>query len=348
MKTKLLFICFLMGGIGSVNAQNMNWSNGNITFSDRSGNPSQHNSVEYGAFTSFKIDDINLFLYSVTIAGNRIDLETPIPTELQTLFRLPSTQLAATGSVEEVKTAIAATETEARRVTILTEGVKRENAEAKLFNKNKNRNQSLKSVNAELESALTNFDDKTKDFLAKANIVSTNIEEIKLARIKLVNLAQKDITFSQMTAAVQGVTQPANPSQNYQNLLTANKALQAAYDAMAATGEDVTELDKAMEKAKKALKVIQDENPATLYADVDFLSTELANKKNFTAIAPPVQGDGDFVNYNVAVTPSRTNTLGAYKSPVNFDFDIPVRGGWKTDFSVGPTFSFGSGAKDEK
>ncbi|WP_159300715.1 hypothetical protein, partial [Klebsiella pneumoniae] len=31
-----------------------------------------------------------------------------------------------------------------------------------------------------------------------------------------------------------------------------------------------------------------------------------------------------------------------------FSFDIPVKQGLKVDFSVGPAFSFGKGARDEK
>ena len=86
----------------------------------------------------------------------------------------------------------------------------------------------------------------------------------------------------------------------------------------------------------------------SIYSDVKYLYEELQNENNFKAIAPPVQADGDFVSYEVKITPARTNTLGAFKSPRSWKFDVPVEGGLKVDFSVGPVFALGDGALDEK
>ncbi len=44
--------------------------------------------VQYGTFTIFEIKNINRYLYKVEITGKKISLQTPIPTELQNLFRL--------------------------------------------------------------------------------------------------------------------------------------------------------------------------------------------------------------------------------------------------------------------
>src|SRR5690606_23829583 len=100
----------------------------------------------------------------------------------------------------------------------------------------------------------------------------------------------------------------------------------AAIETMAGRGNVPQEIQDAMTEITGTLKVIQDEKLSSVYGETEFLHLGLSNKRNFTAIAPPVQGDGDFVNYNVTITPSRTNNLGPYLNPQTFDFDIPVKG----------------------
>lgn len=301
----------------NVRGQDMNWENGRITFKD-----SANAYIRYGKFSSFKIKDINLFLYNVVIEGKRIELQTPVPTELQTLFRLPSSELEATSGLEEVEEAI----TKGMIISKISP-----------FDK----------ATSEQADAVKKYEEKYLEFVSKAKTVTNNIEVIKLARIKLVNMAQKDVSYTTMRSQLFFVTMPPDPSANYRAFLSSYEALQKAYDE-ASRVDASSGLKEPMDKAKNILKAIQDESPVSLFTDVDFLYTELDNPRNFIAVAPPVQGDGDFVNYNVSIIPSRTNVLGANKNPKNFDFDIPVKGGWKTDFSVGPTFSFGDGAKDEK
>lgn len=319
MKTKLLLSGLLLLTASVLSAQEMNWENGEITFKD---GDAKKNSIPYGEFSSFRINDINLFLYSVVIEGKRIELQTPVPTELQMLFRLPSGELEATAGVEKVDEAL----TKAMAVTRVT---------------------SFDDASDDQKKAIETFEGKYLEFVAKAKSVTNNIEIIKLARIKLVNMAQKDVSYTTMRGELFSVSMPPDPSANYRTFLYAYEAVQKAYDE-AAVLSVASQLKESMDNAKKILKTIQDESPVSLFTDVDFLYTELNNPRNFIAIAPPVQSDGDFVNYNVSVTPARTNVLGPNRSPKNFDFDVPVKGGWKTDFSVGPTFSFGSNAKDEK
>lgn len=321
-------------------SQVMNWEDGTIRIPKKENdNDKLQNGVDYGTFSSFMIKDINLFLWKVTISGNRVDLETPIPTELQVLFRLPSKQLAATTNNEEVATAVAETETQAEKLEAIM------NKKVSL-----NKTRGIKTED-ELETALLKLSDESKTYLRKTQIVSNDIQQTKQARVGLINLAQRDLSRKEMVAEVEGIDIPADLSGDLKAMFDAYKKVQAAYDKVLKfdLNDEVEEgVRKAMTSIDQALKTIEDEYPSILYGDVTFLAAELKNKKNFEAIAPPVQADGDFVNYKVTIVPTQTNTLGAHKSSKSFDFDIPVRGGWKTDFSVGPTFSLGGNAKDEK
>lgn len=342
MTKKLLLIPSLLFTF-MAGAQEMNWKDGAIEPNSKKGAMV----VPYGEFTNFKINDINLFLYSVVIEGKRIELETPVPTELQTLFRLPSDELQEAGEAPEVKEAVADASAKAQKVTSAKPAIV-----SNLSNNIAKQNGLMKANGASDDASVKsveNFEDASKAFVSASDKVSNDIEVIKQARVKMVMLAQQDFSHAQMVTNLPVL--PKNPSDHYKTMTDAYGEVQDAYTAietMAGSGNVPQEIQDAMNKITSTLKVIQDEKLSSVYGETEFLYLGLSNKKNFTAIAPPVQGDGDFVNYSVTVTPSRTNSLGPYLNPQTFDFDIPVKGGWKADFSVGPTFSFGDGAKDEK
>lgn len=349
MKKKLFLIPFLLVTFNAVYSQNMDWPTGKITYENNDSSRSdKDNYVEYGTFSSFTILNINRFLYSVTISGKRIELETPVPTELQTLFRLPRTDLEATANNEALAGAVAAVNLQAKKITDFKQNIAQNNSNIRAFNLIKKINQPKKILNINLENAAETFEEDYKKFIIAAKDLSGFIENAKLNRVRLINFAQQDVSLDEMRNNIARLTLSKDPSVSYNQLVSNYEKLQEQYDQIGEEGGDQSELDKPMQTAKNTLKVIQEEKPAALYADVDFLYNELQNKNNFKAVAPPVQADGDYINYKVAITPSRTNTLGTFKNPSNFDFDIPVKGGWKTDFSVGPTFSFGHASRDDK
>ena len=339
MTKKLLLIPSLLFTF-MAGAQEMNWKDGAIEPDTKNGAMV----VPYGEFSNFKIKDINLFLYSVVIEGKRIELETPVPTELQTLFRLPSDELQATGDTPEVTEAVADAGAKAQKVT---------SAKQDIVNNLSNKlaiNAEGTAGNDESGASVDNFEAASKAFVAASDKVSNDLEVIKQARVKMVMLAQQDFSHAQMVTNLPVL--PKDPSKDYAAMTDAYGKVQDAYqkleEMLVNAGSVPQEIQDAMNEITNTLKVIKDQNVSSVYGETEFLHLGLSNKKNFTAIAPPVQGDGDFVNYNVTITPSRTNNLGPYLNPQTFDFDIPVKGGWKADFSVGPTFSFGDGAKDEK
>jgi hypothetical protein len=326
MNSKLLFTFFICA-ISTISfSQTLHWDTGKIQVVTEDDPDKKLRPVLYGEFSSFQIEDINKFLWMVTISGKRVDLETPMPTELQALFRLTPTQLNATANTKAVDKAVTDVEN--------------------FFN-----NPAVQNL-ANEENLLEKFKTEATEYSTAARSLSDNIQSIKLARIQLVKLAEKDVKFSEMVTAVATVQLPTNPVDEYAILLDKYQSVKSTFDEIIVevtnTPETKEVITKLMNKVDKSFSTIENENILSSYSDVIFLSTELTNKKNFTAEAPPVQADGDFIKYSVTISPSPTNSLGSYKSPSNFDFEIPVKGGLKVDFSVGPTFSFGSNAKDEK
>ncbi|MBL7729826.1 MAG: hypothetical protein JNM88_01500 [Chitinophagaceae bacterium] len=60
--------------------------------------------VPFGSFAIIKVINVNTFRYNVEIKGKSIDYVTQVPSELQTIFRLPSTQPEASAKTSEATT----------------------------------------------------------------------------------------------------------------------------------------------------------------------------------------------------------------------------------------------------
>lgn len=331
--------------------------------------------VKTGDFAIFQIKDINKFLYKVEVAGKVFELQTPVPTELQTLFRLSPPELdkktntnKAEEAVKKTKSQIfsmtgAKTETEAIRklaetnvIAALGPGVAIPDEKAK----------ALKAI----DEAIKSFDQLLKScqkYLAKSNELSENIFKIKSARRRLIIIAQMDRPSKEIKDKAKEVTIPpiddvrslyfevkqlylqaeASYTQVKQKISDANsKAKKAGVDEV--DEEIVEKVEDASEEIEEADKLIDEEALLGMIEEIDFLYNELQNDNNFNVVAPPVQMDGDIVSYTVNVTPTVTKTIGSNRSPMQFKFDIPAKNGLKVDFSVGPAFSFGKNSRDDK
>jgi len=344
-----LFLTLLIGASGY--CQTYDFSTNQFKIPEKDG----RKGVEFGTVQPFQITNINKFLYAVTVSGKNVDLSTPIPTELQTLFRLSSTELANTQATPAVTSAVNSTQTQVQNISLLSQKIQTKNSNIRAFNANPVNRQArgfvAQTPQTALEIALMQLEVDSRLYLTNAQTVSNDIDNLKIARVQLINIAKTDQTAAQIATATRAVTVPITTLTDYSNLLRSFSTVQTDYNTVLNLNPDEeqeAETTKAFEKIKAGLKVIQDEQIATLYGDVTFLRTELLNPQNFTVNSPPIQADGDYINFSGTITPTDANTLAAHRSPSHFNYDIPVYGGWKADFSVGPTFSFGSGAKDEK
>jgi hypothetical protein len=335
--------------------------------------------VNNGSFTIFQITDINKFLYKVEIEGKVFELQTPIPTELQTLFRLTPEQVAQRATDNKVKEAATIIEDDKNKMqTVKTK------MDLKLLNVDNEKIEALSQTMAKLVKVC-------EEYYTKTSKLSEDVFGLKSLRNKLISIAQSDRPFSSITAMLNDLTIPDAEivKQDYIALqqlynkveATYNEALKKAEAAkkdaqtslddanktaktakteeadilakdaeslLKATNDYVSEIKQASEGVEEADKLISDEVLLSLLDEVDFLYKELGNKNNFNVVSPPVQMDGDMVSYNVNITPCVTRTIGPNKSPMQFKFDIPAKRGLKVDFSVGPTLSFSDNSKDDK
>jgi hypothetical protein len=195
--------------------------------------------------------------------------------------------------------------------------------------------------------------------------IADKIGEIKFTRTQLINLAkQKWESYSDMSSELppaisesvmketykQFSTYFAKSAALYQKAQTEAAVYKELLDDEGKKGVDayLDAIKKASNDLEKGHEYLYEDNFLKLIEDVLVLQDAMDNESYFTVISPPIQMDGDFVFFNIKTTPAKTNDLMPYEFGRTFPVEIPIKGGLKVDFSVGPVFSFGDNARDEK
>jgi hypothetical protein len=190
--------------------------------------------VNNGSFTIFQITDINKFLYKVEIEGKVFELQTPIPTELQTLFRLTPEQIAQRDADNKVKEAASIIEDDKNKMVAV---------------KNK-MDVKLQTVDnekiADLSKTMTKLVRVCEEYYKKTSKLSEDVFSLKSARSKLISIAQSDRSFSSIKAMLNDVTIP-DAEIVKQDFI----ALQQLYNKVEAT------YNEALKKAEEAKKDVQ-------------------------------------------------------------------------------------------
>ena len=285
--------------------------------------------VKNGEIVLIKIENINTFLYKVEIDGKQIELQTPIPSELQTLFRLSTEELES--GAEEAE-----------------EGAEESYSALGAMEKLNNNAATTPALKTELPKLIK----ECHDYIDEIEKLVSDIAEVKFARMQLITYAKEDLKFSEMRNKLSFINIPNDVTlkQTYKDFQTLYHKVELLYEKVKGLGtaaEDAI-ISNALEKIEEGYEKIESENVLSIIEDVITLKIGLENKKNFMVISPPIHMEGDMVSYEVTITPTRTNNLAAYKNPVSWQVNIPAKGGWKADFSVGPVLSFGNNSRDEK
>ena len=339
-------------------------------------------------FAVLKIKNINTFRWKVAIQGKSIDYVTPVPSELQTLFRLPD-QTDSQKKTSEGETSIndAAYQMATKKIesdqtvkdlekNISTlenkvDSLGKLGIPAKDINKQKTENQDKKTVaqNKKLKAekfqaamvALTNACDKyTKiaRIVAKVKFLKTDLVNISKGeykdhdamKIEIANLTTK--TFNDSSFPFSG--DKAQLVSIYNAFITSyedaeklyEKAIETARET--GTGKDAAAVKTALDKLEEGHNKINEDGFLSLIEDTAILYQAMINSSSFDVISAPIQMDGDFVHFDVNISTDQINTLQNYVTGKAFPIDIPAKGGWKADFSVGPVFSLGSNAIDDR
>lgn len=343
LSLNLLIFCSFGSFLLAQEKRTLDWQNFNKSVQDAYiADP-----VPYGSFAIFEIKNINRFLFKVEIEGKKISLQTPVPTELQRLFRLDQKQ------IDELQG---------------TQNEKVEEAKAAIEEKKKEMEQlSGKPELVAVQNDIKEVVEKCEEYLKLIDKIAVSLSELKIARRSLIVLSQQDIGFNEMSAKLSTITVPntASIEQTYKTFVTSYTRLEQLYEKAekkvksspidpavaftAAVRKNAEEqVHDALKSIEKNYEVIADEDLLNLIEDVMQLSEGLGNPKNFVVTSPPVQMLDDIASYQVSIHPSATRSFGVYRTTLSFDFDVPTQGGLKVDFSVGPIISFGNNAKDDK
>lgn len=278
-----------------------------------------------GQFTTVSIENINTLLYKVEIDGEVVQLETPVPTELQTLFRLSAEDLndgaaKAKEGLETTKEAVESVNSLARTAT---------------------------------DPTLTALYDTCDAYLAFAQKLVGEIAEVKFMRMQLINLAKEDLSGSDMSGRVAPIYNEAKAKSIEKLYIDFEQfyfRLENQYsDAQTRTASaNQNTMEDALKKIEKGFEKIKSEHLLTMISEIGILYNALTNPKNFKVVSPPIQMDGDYTEFTIKITPTPVNTLGPYRHTKAWTVQVPAKGGWKADFGVGPALSFGEGARDER
>jgi hypothetical protein len=306
--------------------------------------------VKFGKFHSFKIKNINRLLYQVIIAGKNVALETPVPDELTALFRLTKSDTPAVSP--EV-----AQQEQQQEMNAITSSL------AFFTNQVLNEYTIAGASNLEIKAAITDFKSSVASYLEEAKEFFLKLEDLRKTELRLIILAKSDFSEAVMKEKVEALKDLTALDSAYIDLVNAYTKVNTQYILLKdeLDAEDAEILENLFKEVSENYATTAPPSSLPAYTQVEFLRNELLNPANFMVTAPPVQADGDFINFKVETKfPNSGNgkskdsisesspSLSPNRNPMNFDFDIPVKGGWKVDFSVGPAFSFGKGAKDEQ
>lgn len=371
--------------------------------------------VSYGNFAVFEIKNINKYLFKVEIQGEKVSLQTPIPSELQKLFRLDKKQVDellgnSNEEVEEAKGTLngALEKMEALKLGIEStlsadlgnqkkskvREIKKAESEKEFLEEKKEKAVTLKAKEDEIKKIEDEIDEKEaiinslkseenkidlviknkqkidefkisvdnvlskcKTYIEKVQETADILLKLKIARRQLIVYSQEDLGFADMKVKVEKVNFPNDliAESKYQEFIKSYNEVEVLYKkailkaTLDENGLDTKSIVKeALEEIETGHKIITEEQLLDLLEQVTQLYEGLQNERNFTVVAPPVQMNEDVASYVVSITPTSTRTLEAFKNPINFNFDIPTKGGLKVDFSVGPILSFGFESKDHK
>ncbi len=291
--------------------------------------------VQSGSFMTLKIKNINTFRYKVEISGLNIDYVTQIPSELQTIFRLP--------------------QEESTNTTKTTEGLKEGNdasgsmkAVAKVA-KDESDKTPADADKKKLSDSMKELSEACQEYLS----IAQKVAEIKFLRAELINLSKHNLgNHSELAERLPPPRDRTAMKRDYNAFITSYAKAYALYSkakraANAAGDTDKEkEIQEAEEKLEEGNNKINEDSFLKLIEDIMILQEALQNKKYFEVISAPIQMDGDYMEFIVKITPVQTNDLMPFESAQEFPILIPARGGLKVDFSVGPVVSFGNNAKD--
>ena len=319
-----------------------------VTYDFESGEVYDLKPVKYHDFVVIKIININTFRYGVGIEGRRVDYTTPMPTELQAVFRVQNdynsgSEEAVSEGLELAQNAETSMQGEAAKIKEEVKVAEDAAVAAALL---------AGVAPAAIDPKLTALNEKTQDlervcklFLAQ----SQKIARIRYNRMELISISKQNWKkHSELKTELYKINvgnreQMRTDFENYYELYAkAEVAYEEAQRAATAAGkpEDAKLIREASEKLEESYTLLHAEHYLQLIDDVRTLYDALGNKNNFIVHSAPVQMIADVAEFEINISPVPTNALLPIEQSKTALFEIATRGGVKIDFSVGPAAVF--------
>lgn len=297
--------------------------------------------VQMGDFFILKIENINTFKWNVVLKGSSVDYITPIPSELQQIFRLQNENYQN----KELTNAL----------SLANNGSQNMNKQAVLA-------QNLPMQTDEAKK-LGEVMDKLVEVCNEYLEIVQEIAEIKFKRAELINISKQDWpTHRELLNNLPSQVPPEQMKESYKEFWeyyanaikeynAAKKAVQSVIDRGDGNQQKAESMKEQIQSAENDIKesynIFAKDDYLTLIEDIITLQTALENPKNFEVSSAPIQADGDYIEFFAELNPVKVNSLLPIGFSKNFPVSVPVKGGLKVDFGVGPFGSFGSGSRDE-
>lgn len=301
-----------------------------------------------GEFLVFKVTNINTFRYKVSITGKNYDYATAIPSELQTLFRISNNTLEK--GIQETENVVGELEGALDAMNTIADEA------------------SGNSAMANMDAVFPDLVGICEDYQAQIKLLA----KYKYDRLELVKLSKMSWkNHSRLLTAINTrVNIPDNEIDNFDEFYSdlfglyekAENQYESAIDAaekdiaVATTAGNmalVTSLTKKRDKIQEKLdgilenwELVEEDDIVKLLQDLSILSSALKDPSNFTVASAPIQADGDYINFAIKIEPSQVSDLLPYETSYEFPVSVKTKGGWRADFSVGPTLSIGKASRD--
>ncbi len=312
-----------------------------------------------GSFAVVEVINVNTFRYKVSISGKSIEYVTQVPSELQTIFRLPKTTATSTTEGQE------AVGNAANQMSALKDWA------------DKNMTEKQQTLTTQQNTAPAAMTEAVRDKIATANAknedakrfadvmkrlteichayvsVVSKVTNIKFSRAEMINLSKQDWpNYAAMEEKMPPLLSREQMRKDFGHFTSFYAKAEALYNEAALAAAKVGENEKkivegAKENFENGHHKIAEDDYLKLIDDVYTLQEALSIANSFTVTSPPVQIDGDAVAFEVSAVPVKLSDLVGYTPSKVFPVEIPAKGGLKVDFSVGPVFSFGNAAKDD-
>lgn len=101
------------------------------------------------------------------------------------------------------------------------------------------------------------------------------------------------------------------------------------------------EFDRIKKATDQMLKKVEDMNLSSKLSSVEVYNRELQNDQTFEYVSDPIQGLGDYIEFDVIIKPkTEFKEVFAKNQNRRFKYSEYLRGGIRYDFSVGTVFDF--------